>query len=259
MRCNEVRKFLSPYLDSELDPTMTFKVSQHLEQCTRCATRFDREGHAESLIAERLKQMEPVVQWATLENVVLSAPRPIYRRPVWWVAAAAAVAFVLIGFGSWPSASMADSVQWAADELERLSPAGGAFRENQSCSASNYKNMCYEVLSQDVDLNLEGLRPHDVKLVAASSKLFQQGGGGVQLLMNCCNQPILVTMGLADTPGEFQGVARSFDEDGIATVTCKGKSYHVAVRRVGQMILVGVASTRHQVDHVINGIACRPI
>ena len=46
MKCHDARKWISPYIDSELDPTKTFELSQHLENCESCKTRFGREALA---------------------------------------------------------------------------------------------------------------------------------------------------------------------------------------------------------------------
>lgn len=50
MRCQEARRLISPYLDSELLGQEAFAVSRHLEQCPECARRFAAEERLERAI-----------------------------------------------------------------------------------------------------------------------------------------------------------------------------------------------------------------
>ena len=54
MKCQQARIYLSPYLDSELDPTTTYEVSRHLESCPDCARLFAAEEDLERAIGEFL-------------------------------------------------------------------------------------------------------------------------------------------------------------------------------------------------------------
>jgi len=56
MKGHEIRIYLSPYLDSVLDPTTTYEVSRHLETCRECAQIFKAEGELEHAICERLRR-----------------------------------------------------------------------------------------------------------------------------------------------------------------------------------------------------------
>ena len=47
MNCQEARRFISPYLDSELGQTKTFEVSEHLSECESCRRRFEQERSAQ--------------------------------------------------------------------------------------------------------------------------------------------------------------------------------------------------------------------
>lgn len=58
MKCQQARIFLSPYLDSEFDPTTTYEVSRHLQSCTDCAQIFAAEEALERAIGERLRRPE---------------------------------------------------------------------------------------------------------------------------------------------------------------------------------------------------------
>lgn len=56
MKCQQARIYLSPYLDSELDPTTTYEVSRHLEGCADCAQIFKAEEKLERAISEYLRR-----------------------------------------------------------------------------------------------------------------------------------------------------------------------------------------------------------
>ncbi|MCI0655763.1 MAG: anti-sigma factor, partial [Acidobacteria bacterium] len=59
MRCEDARRYVGPYLDSELDPKTSFEVSRHLEGCADCKTRFDSEGVLEQALAKELARPQP--------------------------------------------------------------------------------------------------------------------------------------------------------------------------------------------------------
>jgi len=54
MKCQDARRLLSPYLDSELSGQEAFGVSRHLEQCVACARRFEAEERLEHAIVEAI-------------------------------------------------------------------------------------------------------------------------------------------------------------------------------------------------------------
>src|SRR6516162_5587369 len=58
MKCEEASRFLSPYLDSELDPKTSFEISAHCDQCPFCRDRFDAERRIERSLAVELKKSE---------------------------------------------------------------------------------------------------------------------------------------------------------------------------------------------------------
>jgi anti-sigma factor RsiW len=56
MKCEEVSHYLSPYLDSELDPKTSFEMSSHFSQCESCHERFEAERRIESAMSVELKR-----------------------------------------------------------------------------------------------------------------------------------------------------------------------------------------------------------
>ena len=113
MRCEEIQKKLTAYVDDELDPTSRVYVKLHLEQCPQCRAQLEETTKMLSLYKsipelkpqpkdiERIMEAIPFARshqkktglvsklgnWFTLQN----------RVPRWASAAAALIIFVLIG------------------------------------------------------------------------------------------------------------------------------------------------------------------
>jgi len=83
MNCEEVRQFLGPYLDSELDDKTIFMISRHLESCPECGMRFRQEQKLEEEIAERLRRTtgdEAAVFDEAIRRTIASRPAIVSRR-----------------------------------------------------------------------------------------------------------------------------------------------------------------------------------
>ena len=71
MNCKAVRKWMSPYLDSELDRPITFEVSEHLQDCSECAARFDAERRVDDTIRSQIERATmPAELWARVKDEV---------------------------------------------------------------------------------------------------------------------------------------------------------------------------------------------
>lgn len=56
MKCQDTIAFMGPYLDSELDPTTTFRIQAHLARCETCRERFAQEERLERRLASSLRR-----------------------------------------------------------------------------------------------------------------------------------------------------------------------------------------------------------
>lgn len=248
MNCGEARKWISPYLDSELDATKTFEVSQHLEACPPCRRRFDQEMQADRITAESLRLAEPCVDWSAVEAQLSSfVHRRILLRPRWMLAAAAAVAFLILGIGQWSRSSRAsNSAQWAVDELHRLSPDSSPFRCQKGCTPLDVAAAAYDILNCQLDLNCgDGqVAGHPVMLVSAARRDCPGGKGRLEVHLNCCGKPVLLTVGQCDRLGELSPVTTELgNQDKHLNRTCQAHkhTYQVSSRRVGEYVIVAVS------------------
>jgi len=99
MRCDEIRRWISPYLDSELDPHTNFEIAQHLEVCPECQGVFEAERRLESALSESLKAgADTEVAWDRAIHRMLATPIWGLRR---WQVAVAAMGLVLALVGGW--------------------------------------------------------------------------------------------------------------------------------------------------------------
>lgn len=96
MKCNDARKLLHPYLDSELDTKSSLEVEQHLASCAECAGLFEAESKFDARLREALRRGERTpALWHAIESRLDPGRRAVsqYR----WALAAAAAVVLLAG------------------------------------------------------------------------------------------------------------------------------------------------------------------
>ena len=83
MRCHDVSRFMSLFLDSELSPETNLQMVEHLEQCPSCAARIDRERQLEERVRDVLLRStrEDDVAW---ERALVRATRAAHRHGLPW-------------------------------------------------------------------------------------------------------------------------------------------------------------------------------
>jgi anti-sigma factor RsiW len=102
MNCHEARQHWMLYLDSEGDPELHFRISDHLGMCPDCAAWFARQQRFEQALAERLAAGEATPRlWerALVRAGALPPAAPRRRRLLFGGLAGAAA--VLLGVGVW--------------------------------------------------------------------------------------------------------------------------------------------------------------
>lgn len=117
MTCAELRRFLSAYLDSELETTTSLAVNDHLERCDDCRERFEREAQLERGIRDELQATPSGQEFWTKMDGVLEADDPRRTSRRWWVPLAAAAAALAIVLGGWVWQQRGASPAGAPDEM----------------------------------------------------------------------------------------------------------------------------------------------
>lgn len=253
MKCQDARKWISPYIDSELDPTKTFALSQHLENCEPCKTRFDREALADGLIAKSLQRHESFLDWSAIEKKILAPPRRgLPLRPKWLLAAAACIAFLLISLGDWSGPTLAE---WAVEELHQVNADCEPFTGGPGCTLTDVAALVSEVLDRKVSMPAEAGRMggHAVTL----TKVSRASGGGcldpVRVQLNCCGHPVLVIIGRCGDNGPLAELAADIEWVGDqyrADIVAHSLKYNVRAAKKRDCIIVAVSP--HQIDHVVS-------
>lgn len=107
MNCKDVRTFLGPYLDSELDPTTSYELGLHLNACADCRTRVERERGLESVLAAAVAGRDATTSEMWARALARLEPRPGRRRRPWLAfvlaSAAAALALALAAWTLFPA------------------------------------------------------------------------------------------------------------------------------------------------------------
>ena len=98
MNCAEALKFLSPYIDSKLDPKTSFEIARHLEHCASCTARFAQERGLETKITETVRagSADPEL-WERVTAAATGQTGPRSRRGRITGGAAAAAAVLVLG------------------------------------------------------------------------------------------------------------------------------------------------------------------
>ena len=259
MSCQEARKWISPYLDSELDPTKTFEVSQHLEQCDRCQDRFEKEARADGLITTSLRREEQYVDWSAIERQILApARRVIPIRPKWLLAAAACVAFILISQGDWLGSTVAaHPAQWAVDELHTLSPDCLPFPEGRGCTPDEINEIAATALDCRLGIPIiDGrLAGHPVTLIQRNMRTCDAGTDRVEIRLNCCGKPVLLIVGKCSQRGMMKDIAAALEKAGGDYSDRRSShrtNYNVRAIKKGKYIVLAVSP--HKVDHLVAGV-----
>ena len=260
MQCQETRKWISPYLDSELDPTKTFEVSQHLESCASCRARFEKEGRADELIGAALRREESFVDWTAIERQILAPVRRVIPiRPKWLLAAAACVAIILIIPGVWPGSTVAaHPAQWAVDELHTLSPDCLPFPEGRGCTPNEINEIAATALDCRLVIPIIDGRladHHPVTLIQRNRRSCGDGTDRVEIRLNCCGKPVLLIVGKCSQRGIMKDIAAALEKaGGDYSKRCSSHrtNYHVRAIKKGKYIVLAVST--HTVDHLVAGV-----
>lgn len=256
MNCNEARRWMSPYLDSELGATKTFEVSEHVRTCTTCAARFEAEQRVDGVIRASLsRDLMPNDLWASVSRAV-STPawlRVAQTRRYWALAACLLL---------------------AATGVVTLRPSSRiqhAPRFVQQFVAETPKNRPFSVVGSGLGLDAMNsfLRESVALVFSGAPQLTAMGHTGLQVVstiqrtdavgreyvevrLNCCGEPMLLLLAKSingDWPTELELLAEF--RPGASPRSFAG--VEVGIRDIGDVRIV--AASRHGVQDVLAGLS----
>ncbi len=253
MNCHEARKWLSPYLDSELGATKTFEVSEHLRRCGGCKDRFAAERRADDLVQSRLEQdTMPDELWSALVRDVRTPAWSRRLRHRWVSALAACLLLAVLGVaGVWSmglGAGDVDAGNWAVRAFVAATTNEEDFEAGVQDAGSPERLLLEKFgIRIERDLIKENFGPHAVSLVSATARTDRDGRAYLELRLNCCGQPVLMALaafGEGTRPAPFEGETlaprRALRQEG---------DVHIATRRVGGVAVIAVSG--HPVEQLV--------
>jgi len=278
MTCRECRKWWSPYLDSELDASTTFEVSEHLRTCRACRERFEREEFVENWLRDRLRDGRmPDQLWGEVCRGVRGG-RGDRRLPLRRTLALAASIAMLI------TAAVLVFVQTRGDDnLRAFAPPGDgafitvgnsvsdilqdrvpslvAFREQpQSAFDEELRVLSRKCLDAEVHIDPAHGEGHTLELIGVSEQHDRTGERYLEIRLNCCGRPMLVALAKS-------GCGTCIEELQKTTGNCKKKSRKgcpksppieaESTERNG--VMIAAATADHYLAGVLSAISVMPI
>ncbi|HRX85428.1 MAG TPA: zf-HC2 domain-containing protein [Phycisphaerae bacterium] len=273
MNCQQCRKWWSPYLDSELDASTTFEVSEHLRTCPACRERFEREARVENLLRERLRRGKmPDEAWSRICSEVRAEPRSRRFPPVRVFALAASVAMLITagaliysnlerspqGGGNTAAVPVGQSM---SDLLQDRAPTLVAFTDAPEADFNRHlENLSRQYLNAVVTIDPAHGDGHTFQLLEVSEREDHKGVPYVEVRLNCCGRPVLLALAPA-------GCSSCIQELRNVTGNCKHKSRRgcpksppieaQSVDRDG--VMIAAATADHYLTGVLSAISVRPL
>lgn len=249
MNCQAARRHLSPYLDSELDPTTTFAISEHLQACKDCRRRFDAERRVDQEIAGELDAGD--VSDQVWREALRPLEAPLWRR--WRVLmplATAAVVVIAIGIG-WLTSSPSSQPHWVVREFLAETNGGQPFKTANAETVPAGMTMPLRPFSDlIVRLTPEVALDHVVQFVRMDTVRNADGTEIVEVRLNCCGEPVIVRAAKRDRPGRLREFLEA-DETRLASLSNAG-DVAVARREVGDYVVVAVS--RHPTQELLTAM-----
>jgi len=246
MNCREARRHLSPYLDSELDPTTTFAISEHLHACDDCRWRFDAERRVDQeIVAELDAGVVPDGLW---RDALRPLRTPLLRRWKFYMPLVAAASIAITAGIGWLTNSSTSQPHWVIREFLAETNNGRPFETANETTVPTGAAIALNPFSDlVVRLTPEVALAHVVQFVRLDSIRDADGTEIVEIRLNCCGEPVVMRAARRDRPGrlrEFLGA----DETRLASLSNAG-DVAIAEREVGDYTVVAVS--RHPTQELL--------
>lgn len=242
---------MSPYLDSELDRTKTFEVSEHLGVCACCAKRFEQERRVEELLTERLGGV-PALDWPAIERRAVRGRRRLIR---WSIAASALAACLILGgvvYRGQGRPAPQRSSDWLLAEYASAAPDRAPF-ERAAIGDLDLASVTREVLgvALDIPLAAELSNGHSFKLVGFRRRTNDRGESYLELRINCCGKPVLMAVALQRNAAVLGELAENLEGEPDLRTIIRG-DVRLAAATDGRIVVL--AASHHPVDRLIRKV-----
>lgn len=97
MRCRDVRRHLSAFLDGELEGEVREEIERHLERCGECMEEYKALAEAVSLVRGLPRLEAPEGLWVRIKARLEEPRKPTIRLLIGWRALAALISLIVIG------------------------------------------------------------------------------------------------------------------------------------------------------------------
>lgn len=247
MTCVDARRRISPYLDSELDPTTTFEISEHLRLCEACRDRFEAERLVDQELARRwFTGRLPDETWRAIQRQTLkSAVVRVRWAPLLLAAAALVIVVVSWQWQSLRSKPFPGGERLLASFMEMTS--GGKAFPSDAPPARPGRMAAPGFPEVAIMLAAEVTRAHRVQIVSLAPRVEPDGATVLEMRLNCCGEPVLVELARTDAPGHLADSAR-----GLAGGTrfARKSGLNLAGKRLGDFVVVAVS--HHPVEEILD-------
>ena len=240
MNCRETRRFLSPYLDSELGKTKTFEISDHLRLCPNCTDRFEKERKVDLVIAEHLRHA-PSLDWEQIGRIA-TAPRRIFRPwrigVVGLAACIALVSWVTIRPGAAAASGLEDLV---IARFAQAAPQEKPFYVDADGSI-DLKALGQSTLGVSLEMSHrpESGPGHHAKFVDVHGRTTADNVPYLEVHLNCCGKPIVVVIARRQDVPRL-GTLPDGAESGAIVRTHRPSGLNVGTWFTGDIVLVAVS------------------
>jgi hypothetical protein len=226
MRCHETRKFLGPYLDSELDAKTSLEIQQHLDSCLDCARVFAAEEKLDARIFRGLRQGQRTAElWDSIESRI----KP--RRFAWVTVAipAAACMVAVVGF-----------VWWKTHRLEVAVAAAHCHREYVEHLIAPET---IGALPAGLDRAAFSVKPASETFQSQGARVCHLQGVPVAAILGRCDKvPVSMIVFRKSELDHFPETKRRL-ESGEPVVCARVGRYHFAIRLLGDHVLCAIGET----------------
>lgn len=250
MNCKAARKWMSPYLDSELERNVSFEVGEHLADCPDCQTRFSCERSVDDMVRSRLRrEAMPRESWSRIRTLLLLPIRRHRLRRILGVVVAATLLLAFVNAFRLPPSEA--QRPWIVRHYLESVPRNAGFSQSPRQRAA-----AFALLRETLGIELADGRmetrsgTHTVELVSAALREDANGAAYVEVRLNCCGEPVLMV--LSAGVGRAVPTVIMDESPGVTTRSRWMDDVNVVSGEIGGVFATVVS--RHPVEQILDSL-----